>query len=53
MPNELSKRFRITGRDKNGDIQAFETDNRERAREMLEVFKRRFQDVEQETQRWI
>ena len=53
MPNDRPKRFRIAGRDKNGDIQAFETDNRERAKEMLEVFKKRFQDVEQETQRWV
>lgn len=47
------KRFRVTGRDGNGDLHAFETDDRQRAKETLTMFKKTFREAAQETQRWI
>lgn len=53
MAKERPRRFRVTGTDRNGDVHAFETDNRDRAKAMLEEFKKRFQDPGMDTQRWI
>ena len=50
---DRSKRFRVTGTDKNGDVHAFETGDRDRARTMQEEFKNRFPDVGQESLPWL
>lgn len=52
---EREKRFRITGRDNNGDIHAFETDNRGRAKAKLQELQaaRDLHDVNLETLPWV
>lgn len=52
MPDR-PKRFRVTGVDENGDVHAFETNDRERARAKLEEFKTIYTDAQSETQRWV
>jgi hypothetical protein len=49
------KRFRVTARDNNGDIFAFESDNRDRAKKKLDQLQRRkeLHDVQMETLRWL
>lgn len=53
--SRAEKRFRVTARDNNGDIYAFETDSRERAKAKLEEQQARadIHDVQMETTRWI
>lgn len=55
MSTEPAKRFRVTARDNQGDIFAFESDNRERADRKLRQLKKRpeLHDVQMETQRWM
>ena len=55
MAKEQPKRFRVTARDNNGDIFAFESDNRDRANRKLKQLQRReeLHDVQITTQRWI
>ena len=55
MASQRPKRFRVTARDNNGDILAFESDNRDRAKERYAQVQRReeLHDVQMETQRWI
>lgn len=49
------KRFRVTARDNNGDIFAFESDNRERAEKKQRQLSRRpeLHDVQLIRQRWL
>lgn len=55
MATQQPKRFRVTARDNNGDIFAFESDNRDRAKKKFEQLQRRkeLHDVQMETQRWL
>ena len=55
MAAQKLKRFRVTARDNNGDIFAFESDNRDRAKKKYQQLQRReeLHDVQMETQRWI
>ena len=55
MATEKPKRFRVTARDNNGDIFAFESDNRDRAKRKFAQLQRRgeLHDVQMETQRWV
>lgn len=55
MGNETVKRFRVTARDNNGDIFAFESDNRERADKKLRQLQKRpeLHDVQLVRQRWL
>ena len=55
MNKEQTKRFRVIARDNNGDIFAFESDNRDRASKKLKQLQRReeLHDVQMVTQRWI
>jgi hypothetical protein len=39
------KRFRVTGEDEDGDIHAFETDSRERVKQMEMVFRESLKNV--------
>jgi hypothetical protein len=49
------KRFRVTALDNFGDIYAFETDNRDRAKKKVAQLQRRSElhDVKMETLRWV
>lgn len=47
------KRFRVTGVDENGDVHAFETNDRLRAKHKLEEFKTVLKEAQSETQRWV
>lgn len=47
------KRFRVTGVDANGDVHAFETDDRARAKAKLIEYQTALKDAEQETLRWV
>lgn len=53
--SRAEKRFRVTARDNNGDIHAFETDSRERATAKIEELHARkdIHDVQLETLRWL
>ena len=53
MVDQRKKRFRVSGVDENGDIHAFETDDRERAKAYQEGMMEDLSDVEWETQRWV
>lgn len=55
MESEKLKRFRVIARDNNGDIFAFESDNRERADKKLRQLQKRpeLHDVQLIRQRWI
>lgn len=53
MGVERPKRFPVTVVDENGDVHAFETNDRQRARYKLEEFKTIYKDAESETQRWV
>jgi len=50
-----AKRFRVIARDNNGDIFAFESDNRERAEKKLRQLQKRpeLHDVQMVRQRWF
>ena len=52
---QREKRFRVIGRDNNGDIFAFESDNRDRATKKLKQMQKRpeLHDVQMETLRWL
>ena len=55
MAKDKLKRFRVTARDNNGDIFAFESDNRERADKKLRQLQKRpeLHDVQLIRQRWL
>jgi hypothetical protein len=55
VDRQREKRFRVTARDNNGDIFAFESDNRDRATKKLKQLQNRpeLHDVQIETLRWI
>ena len=55
MDNEPPKRFRVIARDNAGDIFAFESNNRERAKRKLAQLQKRpeLHDVQMVTTRWI
>jgi hypothetical protein len=52
---QREKRFRVTGRDNNGDIFAFESDNRDRAAKKLKQMQKRpeLHDVQMESLPWL
>lgn len=45
MTEEHQKRFRVAGYDEDGDIQAFESDSEDRARDVFEQMREELSDV--------
>jgi hypothetical protein len=55
VERQREKRFRVTGRDNNGDVFAFESDNRDRAAKKLKQMQKRpeLHDVQMESLPWL